>query len=157
MIIRKLFANRLIFKFQDGGRSVHPLRAVVSTPFSTSVISLFQWTSVKRDNRRIITCFAVHFHEKKGRQLFPRENLLREVTGRNRKKPEVVSATSGCSKEALRLLFVLFLFFMKVDCKTGDNSWVANALSTCPGLRSLLQYRTCTTDTKPITHSGKGA
>ena len=30
----KLFANRLTFEFQDGGRMVDLLRAIVSTPFS---------------------------------------------------------------------------------------------------------------------------
>ena len=72
-----------------------------------------------------MTCFAVHFHEKK------EDNCFEEVTGRNRKR------LYGCSKAALHLLFILFLFFVKVDCKTGDNSSVANDLSTCPGLTSL--------------------
>ena len=72
-----------------------------------------------------MTCFAVHFHEKK------EDNCFEEVTGRNGK------GLYGCSKAALRLLLILFLFFVKVDCKTSDNSSVANDLSTCPGLTSL--------------------
>ena len=68
---------------------------------------------------------------KKKDNCFSRENVLRLITGSNRKNPDaVVSATSGCSKGALRLLVVLlfFSFFLvEVDCKTRDNSSVTNA------------------------------
>ena len=66
-IIKKLFVNRLTFEFQDGGRMVDLLRAIVSTPFSTYVISLFQWTSVQWGNRRVITCFTVYFPQKRNK------------------------------------------------------------------------------------------
>ena len=47
------------------------------------------WTSVKRGNQRIITCYSVHLHEKKRRQLFYLGNMcwvkLLDATERNRK------------------------------------------------------------------------
>ena len=82
--------------------------------------------------------------KKKKGNCFPRENVLREVTKYNRKKPRiVVSVTSGCVKAALRLLFVLlfFSFFVDVDCKKGENSTVANAPLPYPlseKIRTLL-------------------
>ena len=69
---------------------------------------------LKRGNRRIITgCFVFHFCEKKKKDnCFPRENVLTEVTSRNRKKPEVAgSLTSGCVKAALQLFVLLFFIF----------------------------------------------
>ena len=77
--------------------------------FSTNVLPLFQWMSVKRGNRRIITGgFAFHFPEKKKTTAF-----LEKMYWERTKQKE----TESCC----------FSFFVEVDYKKDDNSSAANA------------------------------
>ena len=115
------------FEFQDTGSLNRPCMNRFSS-LERVRYSFFQWTSVRRGNRRIITCLAVHFHakKKKRRQLFYSGKITR-VIGKWR---DWFSGAWFCSNWWVRLPRVVFSPAFPVFR-------LSRIRSPCPGLPSL--------------------